>query len=104
MEIGIEVQVAADGAAALDIISKFRPHVVFVDIGLPIMDGYEVARRIRDMPGLEHVALVAVTGYGQDSDHLRSRSAGFLEHLVKPVHPERITALIAKLTEPADGT
>jgi signal transduction histidine kinase len=104
MEIGIEVQVAADGAAALDIVSKFRPHVVFVDIGLPIMDGYEVARRIRDMPGLDHVALVAVTGYGQDSDHLRSRSAGFLEHLVKPVHPERITALIAKLTEPAGGT
>ena len=103
IETGIEVQVAADGAAALDTVSKFRPHVVLVDIGLPIMDGYEVARRIRDIPGLQGIAFVAVTGYGQDADRLRSQSAGFLEHLVKPVNPDRIADLVAELTASADG-
>jgi CheY-like chemotaxis protein len=71
--------------------------VALIDIGLPVMDGYEVARRLRRMPGAERMPLVALTGYGQESDRERVRQAGFDEHLVKPVDAERIGALIETL-------
>src|ERR1700750_1881449 len=76
------VYTAAD---ALAYAADFRPDVVLLDIGLPGMDGYEVAQRLRELPGLRNVRLVAVTGYGRSDDRLRAREAGFDEHLTKPV-------------------
>jgi CheY-like chemotaxis protein len=80
---GYQVAAAGDGLAALRLASEVKPHVIVVDIGLPGMDGYELARRLRlEFPT---VRMVAVTGYGQASDRTRSRAAGFDAHLVKPV-------------------
>jgi PAS domain S-box-containing protein len=92
---GHEVQSALNGPEALSRAEEFRPEVILLDIGLPGMSGYEVARRLRDLPGFRDVFIVAVTGYGQDSDRLRSQEAGFGHHLVKPVQPEVLQELIA---------
>jgi CheY-like chemotaxis protein len=67
---------------------------VLLDIGLPKMNGYEVARRLRQQPGLNKPLLVALTGYGQEEDRRRSRQAGFDHHLVKPVDPDTLRAVI----------
>jgi CheY-like chemotaxis protein len=82
--LGYEVRTAADGPRALDIAVSFRPQACAVDIGLPVMDGYEVGARLRAILG-EEVRLVAVSGYGQTRDRQKSLEAGFVEHLVKPV-------------------
>jgi CheY-like chemotaxis protein len=92
---GHEVATAVDGAAALELATTLRPDVVFLDIGLPGMDGYEVARRLREVPSLDSVLLIAVTGYGHDEDRRRSQAAGFDQHLVKPVDPAQLRALLA---------
>jgi len=80
---GFEIRIAFDGQSALATARSFQPDVIILDIGLPVMDGYEVARRLRE----EGVTcqLVALTGYGQDEDRKRSREAGFDHHLIKPV-------------------
>lgn len=65
--------------------SAFRPDVVLLDIGLPGMDGYEVAQKMRELPGLRDIRLIAVTGYGRSDDRIRARDAGFDDHLTKPV-------------------
>ena len=91
---GHEVFVASDGATALEVVPDFRPDVVLSDIGMPGMDGYELARRIKEMPGMERVLLVAVTGWGQEGDRRRSQLAGFDRHLVKPVAPEAVQKLV----------
>lgn len=96
-ELGFETQIAHDGASALAAVAQFHPSIALVDIGLPVMDGYEVARRLRRTPGFERLPLVALTGYGQQSDRERVKQAGFDEHLVKPVDAERIGALIERL-------
>jgi PAS domain S-box-containing protein len=80
-----EVRTAHDGYSTFQLAASFRPDIIFLDIGLPTMDGFEVARRIRADSTFNHTLLVAVTGYGQDEDRQRSRDAGFDEHLVKPV-------------------
>jgi CheY-like chemotaxis protein len=82
---------------ALEAVGSFQPHVVLLDIGLPGMDGYEVARRLRSSRPSETVRLVAVTGYGQQSDRERAREAGFDLHLVKPVEPEALQSVLADL-------
>jgi CheY-like chemotaxis protein len=79
---GHEVQVAHDGISALAIVASYQPEMVFLDIGMPGMDGYEVARRIREQPGLENVVLAALTGWGQEEDRRRTAEAGFNHHLV----------------------
>jgi CheY-like chemotaxis protein len=66
-----------------------------MDIGLPVMDGYEVARRLRDLPGMVRAMLVALSGYGRDEDKDRATAAGFHAHLTKPVDPNRLRALMA---------
>jgi CheY-like chemotaxis protein len=92
---GHVVRSAADGPAALQTIEQFRPDVVLLDIGLPGMDGYEVGRRIRAATGQSGVFLVALTGYGQEEDRKRTLDAGFDHHLVKPIDPGVILALLA---------
>jgi len=92
---GHEVQTAYSGPAALEMVKRSAPDVVFLDIGMPGMDGYEVARRIRQEPGLERIVLAALTGWGQQEDRRRTAEAGFDHHLVKP--PE-LSALDAVLT------
>jgi CheY-like chemotaxis protein/two-component sensor histidine kinase len=94
---GHDVRVAADGEQAVAIGSKFEPQIAFVDIGMPRMDGYEVARHLRDMFG-QRVLLVALTGWGQDEDRRRSREAGFDHHLTKPPEPEVLDKLIDEWT------
>ncbi|WP_412069258.1 PAS domain S-box protein [Rubrivirga sp. IMCC43871] len=92
---GHEVRVAHDGPAALERAAGFHPHVILLDIGLPGMDGYEVARHVRQTSHLQSTRLVAVTGYGQDSDRRRSEEAGFDVHLTKPVEPAVLKGLLA---------
>jgi signal transduction histidine kinase len=94
--MGYATAVAHDGPSALRIAGEFHPVVVLLDIGLPVMDGYEVARRLRELPDLQGVRLVALTGYGLDRDRARSREAGFDAHLVKPVMIETIEQVMAR--------
>ena len=82
---GHEVRVATDGASGLDMARAYRPDIVLLDIGLPKMDGYEIAQRIRADPALRETVLIAVTGYGQMHDRARASASGFHHHLVKPV-------------------
>jgi CheY-like chemotaxis protein len=94
---GHEVRVAHDGAAALALASSFLPDMVFLDIGMPQMDGYEVARLLRKQPGLESVVLAALTGWGQEEDRRRTAAAGFDHHLVKPPEPKALESLLRNL-------
>jgi CheY-like chemotaxis protein/two-component sensor histidine kinase len=97
--VGHEVRVVHNGAAALDEAQVNVPDVILVDIGLPGMDGYEVARRIRQHPDLKHVVLAALTGYGREEDRQRCLAAGFDYHIVKPVNPDSLQELVARLGE-----
>jgi PAS domain S-box-containing protein len=94
--LGHEVRVVYDGLAALDAVRAGLPDVVLLDIGLPGLDGYEVARRIRRLAGAERVVLIALTGYGRDEDRARTQAAGFDLHLVKPVDPEALQGVVAR--------
>jgi len=96
--LGHEVRVLYDGAAALTAAPEFKPEVVLLDIGLPGIDGYQVARGLRAEPVTAGALLIALTGYGQDSDRQRTRDAGFDHHLVKPASLDDIERVIA-----ADG-
>jgi CheY-like chemotaxis protein/anti-sigma regulatory factor (Ser/Thr protein kinase) len=97
---GHEVRVAHDGPAALELVKVYRPELVFLDIGMPGMDGYEVARRLRSQPGLEKVRLAALTGWGQNEDRRRTAKAGFDHHLVKPPELSVIDGLLSDLKRP----
>jgi CheY-like chemotaxis protein len=99
--LGYQVRVAYTGSAGLAEAAAWRPEVVVCDIGLPEMDGYEVARRLRRAPGLEGVLLVALTGYGRDEDRRRAFEAGFDHHLTKPADPEELRRLLAAGRPPA---
>ena len=90
-----EVRVAHDGPAALALATEFRPEVVLLDIGLPGMDGNEVARHLREQPEFERTLIVALTGWGQESDVERSKAAGFDHHMLKPVNFENLLELLA---------
>src|SRR5262249_7867479 len=92
---GHTVQVAHDGPRAIQGAAAHRPEVVFLDMGLPGMDGYEVAERLRRQAGASGIVLVALTGYGQAEDRRRSQQAGFDHHLVKPVVLPQLQELIA---------
>ena len=92
---GHDVWTANDGAEALARAIEVQPDMVVLDLGMPGMDGFEAARRIRETPGCETALLVALTGWGQDSDRQRTRDAGFDKHLVKPVDAKALSALLA---------
>ena len=97
---GHVVHVAYDAASALSAAEVFGPEVALLDLGLPDMDGYELAQRFRGHPRLRHVRIVAVTGYGQSSDRERTREAGFHRHFVKPVDLEE---LLQAVEQPMDA-
>jgi PAS domain S-box-containing protein len=92
--VGHEVEVAHDGPAALEAAARFRPGVMLVDLGMPGMSGLEVARLVRERPDLAGTRLLAVTGWGQPEDRLRTRQAGFDHHLVKPVDLAALQSLL----------
>jgi len=98
---GAEVEVVHDGATALDRVERFHPALVLLDIGMPGMDGYEVARRIRARPALQGIQLVALTGWGQAEDRRRSQDAGFDHHLIKPAGIDELCALLPGTRENA---
>ncbi|MBW3599021.1 MAG: response regulator [Planctomycetes bacterium] len=89
-----QLAAAHDGMSALAMLPEFRPEIVLLDIGLPGMDGYQVAAAIREKPEFDSILLVALTGYGQDEDRRKSQAAGFDEHLVKPPAVEAINKLL----------
>jgi CheY-like chemotaxis protein len=93
---GYEARTAHDGQGALEVAREFRPHVVFLDIGLPGKDGYEVAQEMRALPEMKAALLVALTGYGQDEDRRRAAEAGFDSFQVKPVEPQALEALLSR--------
>lgn len=95
--LGAEVRVARSGPAALAALDAFHPAAVLLDIGMPGMDGYEVARRIRSRPDFEAITLIALTGWSADEDRRRTRDSGFDHHLVKPVDMEVLNGLLAQL-------
>ena len=95
---GQHTRVAADGLSALREAEAFRPDVVLLDIGLPKLNGFEVARRIRQQPWGQSVILIAVTGWGQEEHRRESSDAGFDAHLVKPVDPIKLVHLLTSLT------
>ena len=99
---GFQIRLAHDGPGALAAIGEFRPDIALLDIGLPGMDGYELATQLRQQAELRHLRLVALTGYGQDSDRQRSREAGFDAHLVKPIDLLRLRALLLELAVHGD--
>jgi CheY-like chemotaxis protein len=92
---GHEIRLAYDGQAALGEALAFHPEVIFLDLDLPKIDGYEVARRLRLEPAMKDMMMVAMTGYGQEEDRQRTREAGFQAHLVKPVEFDDVEELLS---------
>jgi signal transduction histidine kinase/DNA-binding response OmpR family regulator len=96
---GCDVHVVYDSQSAYDATQRLRPDAVLLDIGLPGMDGYQLAERLRAVPENRRMLLVAVSGYGQEEDRARSRAAGFDYHVVKPIDPDALTRLLGTLRE-----
>jgi CheY-like chemotaxis protein len=94
---GCEVHLAHDGEEALNVVHRLRPTAILLDIGLPKINGFEVAERIRAVPELQDILIVGVSGYGQEEHRLRSKQAGFDHHIVKPIEPGMLAALVASL-------
>ncbi|ESQ84855.1 hypothetical protein AEAC466_07300 [Asticcacaulis sp. AC466] len=99
--IGHKAEVANDGARALEMAREMKPDVVLLDIGMPGMDGYEVCRQLRKMPGMEQLVLIAQTGWGQESDRQKAFAAGFDHHITKPVSLDLLTQLLADINQTA---
>jgi CheY-like chemotaxis protein len=99
--MGADVQVVFSGEEALNALAACRPDLVLLDIGMPGMNGHEVARRIRQRPEFHDLTLVALTGWGQQEDRWRSREAGFDHHLIKPAGVAALKSLIESLPPPA---
>jgi CheY-like chemotaxis protein len=91
---GFSVRCVYDGMSALSVAHAFQPDIFVLDIGLPDITGYEVAKRLRTIPPFAHTPIVAVTGYGQESDRKRSREAGIDHHMTKPVDPDSLKAVL----------
>jgi CheY-like chemotaxis protein len=102
--LGASVQVVYSGRAALDMLDSFDPDAVLLDIGMPEMDGYEVARRLRLQPRWQGLVIVALTGWGQEEDRQRTRAAGFDYHLVKPTDLDGLQRLLADIAARAGAT
>jgi CheY-like chemotaxis protein len=96
---GCDTHVAYDGRSGLDAVERLQPDAVLLDIGLPGLDGYQVAERLRAQPAYRKTLVVAVSGYGQEEDRVRSKAAGFDYHVVKPIDPTVINGLLGSLRE-----
>jgi CheY-like chemotaxis protein len=96
---GHSVRTAHDGLAAIEVALEFVPDVVLLDIGLPELNGLEVAVRLRKEPALAHVALVALTGYGQETDRQKALQAGFDHHMVKPASYDKMTEILVRVQQ-----
>jgi CheY-like chemotaxis protein len=94
---GHEVRAVHDGVEALATGDEFAPQLVLLDIGMPLLDGYETARQIQERPWGKHAHLVALTGWGQEADRRKAMQAGFQDHLVKPAEPEALKAVIDRI-------
>jgi PAS domain S-box-containing protein len=94
--MGVAVRVAYDGRNALATAEAFRPDLVLLDLGMPVVDGYDVCRTLRQQPGGEALSIVALTGWGQESDRRRTHEAGFDDHLTKPIEPAQVERLLAE--------
>jgi len=94
---GHEVRVTYDGPSALDVARMFWPHVVLLDIGLPGLDGWQVAALMREQPCTRKAVLLAITAYGQETDVQRSLTAGLHDHMVKPVNPRELKGVLDRL-------
>jgi len=92
-----EIRTATNGRDALVLAQEFVPDVAFLDIGMPGMTGFELATRLRAMPELARMTIVAVTGWGSEEDQARSREAGFDQHFTKPIAAETVSRLLAAL-------
>ena len=99
---GHDVNVSHDGPSAIEAAATYRPEVVFLDIGLPGMDGYEVARRLREQQDGRALTLIALTGMGRDEDRRRALEAGFDRHVTKPVTPETLQSIVGAV--PAESS
>jgi CheY-like chemotaxis protein len=95
--LGHEVKAAYDGHSAIAVAKEFIPDIALVDIGLPGLNGYDVARRLREQPELSKIFLVAQTGWGQEEDRRRTHEAGFDRHLVKPVEISAVQEILASI-------
>jgi CheY-like chemotaxis protein len=95
--LGHTTKLAHDGATAISIATEFAPDVIFLDIGLPVMNGYTVARTLRERPEFNHVHIAAVTGWGQEEDRRKARDAGFDSHFTKPLSPAVLEDLLATI-------
>jgi CheY-like chemotaxis protein len=98
--LGHEIRTAHNGLEALEVAEEFHPEVMFLDIAMPKLDGYETARRVRSRPWARHTLLVALTGWGQQSDRERTKQAGFERHIVKPVDLEALRELLTEKRSP----
>jgi DNA-binding response OmpR family regulator len=97
--VGHEVRTAFDGIEALAEAARFIPSVVLLDLGMPRMDGLEACRRLREQSWGEKMAVIAVTGWGSEADRIRTKEAGFDQHLVKPVEPDVILSTLDRLAQ-----
>jgi CheY-like chemotaxis protein len=95
--MGYEVRVEHDGLAGLAAAEAIHPRIAFLDIGMPKLNGYELARRLRAIPATAACILIDVTGWGQASDRQRAREAGFDEHIVKPLQLDRLQKLLGRI-------
>ena len=100
--LGNDVRTAHDGVAAVAAAAEFQPEVILMDVGMPRLNGYEATRRIREQPWGRHVTIIALTGWGQEGDKVRSKEAGCNGHLVKPVSLTDLQSLFAELTSNDD--
>jgi CheY-like chemotaxis protein len=93
---GFQTIALLNAQAVLDSIAEFEPDIMLIDIGLPVVDGYELAQRVRTRTAFQSVRLIAITGYGQESDRQRALAAGFSDHLVKPVDMKYLESILRK--------
>ncbi len=95
--MGNEVRIAKDGAEAVEAAQAFEPDLILMDIGMPKLNGYEACKAIREQPWSSKAVLVALTGWGQDEARRRSQESGFTHHMVKPVSPDALEAILGSL-------
>lgn len=100
---GFEVRTASSGREALKVAAEFHPQIALLDVGLPDLDGYEIARRLRADLTLPMMTLIAITAYGRDEDRMKAKAAGFDHHLVKPVHFNNLLSLIGSQSKPGEN-